>query len=130
MKKETILQYVAGILFAIAIFVAGTFSQGLYEETSMKEIYGCLSDCFLFPAALLGGVGALSWISGEGAFDIMSYGVSFLFQRMVHPKDKQESFYDYKMRKVDNRKPWLKHWFFIGLVCFALSVLFLLLYLA
>ena len=130
MKKMTILQYVAGILVAIAIFVAGAFTQGLFEETSLKEIYGCLSDCFLFPAVLLGGFGALSWIAGEGAFDMMSYGVKFLFDSMLHPKDKQESFYEYKMRKQDERKPWLKHWLIIGLICFVLSILFLLLYLA
>lgn len=130
MKKETILQYGAGILFAIAVFVAGAFSQGLFEQTSAKEIYGCLSDCFLFPGVLLGGLGALTWIGGEGFFDVMSYGFAFVFNRLIHPRDAQESFYDYKMRKIDNRKPWLKHWFLIGLVCFALSVLFLLLYLA
>ena len=130
MKRDTILQYVAGIIIAIAIFVAGAFSQGLFEETSLKEVYGCLSDCFLFPAVLIGGFGALSWIAGEGAFDMMAYSISFVFNSIIHPRDKQEKFFEYKLRKEEERKPWLKHWLIIGLVCFALSVLFLLLYLA
>jgi len=129
MKKDTILQYVAGTIIAIVMIITGMFTQGLFEETSLKEVYGCLSDCFLFPAVLIGGFGALSWIAGEGAFDMISYGFSFVFNIFLHPKDKQEKFYDYKLRKAEERKPWLKHWLVIGLVCLALSVLFLILYL-
>ena len=129
MKKESILQYVAGILIAIAMFFAGAYTQGLFDETTTKGVYGCLSDCFLFPAVLLGGIGALSRIAGEGAFDMMSYGITTLFQSMLHPRDKQETFYEYKLRKEEERKPWLKHWFLVGLACMAFSVLFLVLYL-
>ena len=130
MKKKEIQQYAVAIIIAVAIFVAGAFSQGLFEQSSLQEIFGCLSDCFLFPGVLLGGLGALTWIAGEGAFDMMTYGTQFFFKRLLHPKEKQESFYEYKMRKYEGSRQWLKHWFIVGLVCFALSVVFLLLYLA
>ena len=129
MNKKSILKYVVVVVFAGLIFVAGMFSQGLLEKNTTKEIFGCLSDCFLFPGVLIGGMGALSWIASEGAFDMLSYGFGFAFNKLIHPLTAYESFYEYKMRKEEGEKVWLKHWLIVGAVCMTLSVLFLVLYL-
>ena len=127
MSRRHILKYTAGVLFALAVFIAGVFAQGLFQEPGMAERFGILSNCFLFPAVLIGGIGALSWIANEGTFDMLSYGFG-IFLQFLHPWIKWESFYEYKMRKQENQKGWLKHYLVIGLVCFIASVICLILY--
>ena len=130
MNKKEFKKYVIAMIIAVAMFVAGAFSQGLFEPDTLQERYGCLSDCFLFPGVLLGGLGALTWIAEEGMFDMIGYGFKFFFGRMFHPREKQESFYEYKVRKWERPRTWLKQWFIVGMCCMGLSVIFLLLYLA
>lgn len=128
MDKNDIRQYVAGGTLAIIVFLAGMFSQGLLQETDSGEFFGTLSDCFLFPAVLLGGIGALSWIAEMGNFDMLSYGFYFVFHSLLHPLTAHESYYEYKMRREQGPKTWLKHWLVIGLFCFAASTLCLILW--
>ncbi|MCM1560110.1 MAG: DUF3899 domain-containing protein [Butyrivibrio sp.] len=127
-KKNVIRQYAVGGALAIILFLAGVFSQGLLQQTDTAEFLGTLSDCFLFPAVFLGGIGALTWIAEMGNFDMLSYGFYFTFHRLFHPLTAHESFYDYKMRKGKEQGAWLKHWLIIGLFCFAASALCLLLW--
>ncbi len=127
MNRRHIFKYAAGVMFALAVFVAGIFAEGLFQEPDMAERFGILSNCFLFPAVLIGGIGALSWIANEGTFDMLSYGFG-TFLQFLHPQKKWESFYEYKMRKQENQKGWLKHYLVIGLVCFIASVICLILY--
>jgi len=129
MKKRRILQYGGSIVLALAIFFAGAFSQGLFHETDTAEFFGTLSDCFLFPAVFLGGIGALSWIGAMGNFDMLSYGFSTVIQSLLHPTRVRESFYEYKVRREEEKNGWLKHFLVIGLVCLGCSFLFLFLYL-
>jgi len=120
-KKRVIIKYVVGVGIAAAIFFAGAFSQGLFRKADRVEFFRTLSDCFLFPAVFLGGIGALSWIAQKGTFDMLSYGFSTIFGRMIHHGERQESYYEYKVRKGTEETEWLKHFFVIGLVCFAAS---------
>ncbi len=127
MNKKRVLHYAVGACAALAVFVAGIFAQGLFQEPDIAERFGILSNCFLFPAVLIGGIGALSWIANEGTFDMLSYGIGTFFQ-FLHPQKKRESFYEYKMRKQENQKGWFQHLLVIGIVCFAASAVCLLLY--
>lgn len=130
MNKKVIRQYAVAIIFALVLFFVAAFSQGLFQQESLQELFGCLSDCFLLPGVMLGGMGILTWISKEGGFDMLAYGFSFFFNRLFHPREKQEAYYEYKMRKYEGPQRWLKQWLLVGLVCFGFSVIFLLLYLA
>lgn len=127
-KKNIIRQYMSGSALAIIVFLAGVSSQGLLRQTGTVEFWGTLSDCFLFPAVLLGGIGALSWIAEMGNFAMLSYGFYFVFQTLIHPLTARESYYDYRKHREKEPGTWLKHWLIIGLICFAASALSLLLW--
>ncbi|MCM1057965.1 MAG: DUF3899 domain-containing protein [Firmicutes bacterium] len=130
MNKKRAGRYAGGILLAAAVFIAGAFTQGLFREEDMQKRLGILSDCFLFPAVLLGGIGALSWAASEGTFDMLQYGFYMVFQRLLHPRKAIESFYEYKVSKEESRSGWLKHFLIVGLICLCASVVCLLLYMA
>lgn len=129
MKKKYVLQYVTSGIIAAAVFLAGVFTQGLLQEKNGADFWGTLSDCFLFPAVFLGGVGAMTWISEKGNFDMIGYGFYYTFSRLLHPLTPQESYYEYKMRRAEGRGGWLKHWLVTGLVCLGASLICLVLYL-
>ena len=128
MGSRRIFRYVISVGIAVAVFLAGAFSQGLFHETNRTDFFGTLSDCFLFPAVLLGGIGALSWIAQTGTFDMLGYGFSVIFGRMIHPGKIAESYYEYKGRKGEEQSGWLKHFLVVGLICFAASIVCLIFY--
>lgn len=130
MDRKRVGQYVGGIILAVAVFAAGTLSQGLFQETDLLKKIGILSDCFLFPAVLLGGIGALSWAAAEGNFDMLRYGFHMVVQKLLHPLKPTKGFYEYKVEREASRHGWLKHYLVIGLVCLGASVICLLLYMS
>lgn len=97
------------------------WGRGLFNGTqSAAEVWGILSDGFLLPGVLMAGIGALSWISQEGLFDIFGYGWLTLVSHFDHTKER-ESYYDYKVRREEKRSGWLWQMLAVGLCCLALS---------
>lgn len=130
MDKKRLRQYGGGILLAVLVFIAGAVTQDLFGAGDIQKKLGLLSNCFLFPAVLLGGIGGLSWAASEGTFDMLSYGFYMVFQRLLHPQKPIEGFYEYKLGKEESRDGWLKHFLLIGLLCFCASAACLLAYTA
>jgi len=129
MKKKTIIQYVIYFILGLFIVAMGMKSQGFFEATMPLEKIRILSDCLLFPGALFGGIGALTWIAAKGTFDMLGYGFSYFFSGFVNPKKKRETFYEYKLRKEDDGK-WLPELFLVGMFYLLLSIVFVLIYMS
>lgn len=128
MKKKTLIRYAVFLILGVLIAVCNFSGQGLFTEENPAEKMGILSDCFLFPAILFGGIGALSWIAAQGNFDMLSFGFSHFIMGIVRPRRRQESFYEYKMRKEEKQSGWAKEMFFSGMTCFVVCLLFLAFY--
>lgn len=122
MNKKLFKQYLIYAGIAIVIFVICIWNWELFAAVTMKERLRILSDSFLMPAALLGGIGALSWIASHGTFDMLGFAFSSLKSLMLHPKQKQESFYEYKLRK-EEKTGWLAPMFVVGMMCLFFSVI-------
>lgn len=128
MKKSKLVQYLIYAAIAVIIFVISICSRNLSEAATAKESLKILSDSFLMPATLLGGIGALGWIASHGTFDMLGFAFSSLKSLMLHPKQKQESFLEYKLRK-EEKAGWPKEMFVTGMVCLLASVICLCIYL-
>lgn len=122
-KKSKRSHLVISVTVAVLMFTTGAYTQGLPEAEGMREMIGILSNAFLFPAVLLGGIGALSWIASQGTFDMLRYGVSMAITGLLHPRRKFETFYDYKMQKAEKQNGWLVCEFVVGLICLACCLL-------
>lgn len=124
------LQYGVTAAIGLAISALTAWYQGFSPAQPFALNARYLSDGCFVAAVLLVGVGALTWISCTGFFDIFSYAVKsllVLFTSLRKPKD-QISFYDYKLLKEEKRGAAPRFILHVGLVFLGLSVLFLALY--
>lgn len=90
----------AGVGFAIAFLVA--YSKDVFSQTDLSTIFHILTDSFCVSAVLITGMGALIFVSNEGAFDGIAYAVrSFVDIFRKEKKNKYHTYYDYKESKKE-----------------------------
>lgn len=126
---KTITKYLItiGTGLAAALYVA--FIRGIFSETNPSQIFAILSDSFTVPGVLLTGIGGLMFVSNEGGFDALSYGItSFIDLFRKEKKNKYKTFYDYKEEKASKTLP-VSFVLISGLIFMALAIIMLLLYL-
>ena len=129
-SKKNMKSWISNISTAILIFIAAASMQGLFEVSGTQMIMRKLSDCFLIPGAVLGGIAALCWVAVKGNFDMLGYGAKTFIDWMIHPRKKQESYFEYKMRQEEKNPTgaWPWRMLIVGLVCIALSMVFAVLF--
>lgn len=133
MKDSTrgaLLSYGLSAAVALVIALAVSFRQGLFEAASFREVCFALCDGFFIAGGLMCCVGGLSRIASTGFFDIFSYGARTIASHFVPQKDEKglPKYYDYKVAREEKRKKPLNSALMVGLVCLALSLVFMLLY--
>lgn len=112
------------MVFALIIFFAGAAAWSLFAQTELLIIVKILSDCFFLPGVLLVGVALIGWVSTKGTFDIFGYsfqGFIGLFKTESYYKN--ESFYDYRVKRDEKRKPFNKEMLIVGLVFLILGAI-------
>ena len=126
---KTITKYLItiGTGLAAALYVALT--RNIFSVTNPSQIFAILSDSFTVPGVLLTGIGGLMFVSNEGGFDALSYGItSFIDLFRKEKKNKYKTFYDYKEEKASKTLP-VSFVLISGLIFMALAIIMLLLYL-
>ena len=127
--KKNLLKYGIPALIGAAITIAVAMGQGLGGVGSAWSLRALSDGCFV-TTVLMGGMGALVWVSSTGFFDMFSYGIHsllVLFTVLRRPED-HVSFYDYKLAKDAKRGKPMHNLLFAGLVLIALSAACLYLY--
>ncbi len=66
-------QYAITTLIGLAMSIGFSMAQGFSLEASLKLNMRSLSDGFFVASMLIGGIGALVWVSTTGFFDILAY---------------------------------------------------------
>lgn len=128
MLKGNKYRYIGAVVAAAVIFLVSAGYRDVFFQDSISELMGRISDCLLTAGVLLAGIGILSWIKSKGAYDMMSYGVDSLIKPFTSRRKEFEAFYDFKVRKAEERKPWLKEWFVVGIGLLLLALIALTLY--
>lgn len=123
--------YLVPIIIAVVLAALCASLKKLFVFTTVQNLFGILSDCFMLPGVLLAGVGALGWIGSLGFFDIMSYGAKSFFGIFIKSlaEDLPHTFYDYRAQKDEKGRKWSKETIIVGLISLAISVLLLIVYL-
>lgn len=128
-KKRMIIAgvtVIAGVLIAWGAAAARGLKPGVGKMMALRY----WSDGCFVTAVLFGGIGALTWISTTGVFDIFAYGFSSvvtLFTPFRKPKD-QMTFLDYKTYRAEKRQPARIELLAVGLFFLMMSVLLLVAY--
>ena len=109
--------------FAIVFFVLS--NRGFFgaDDTALRMLY--LADAFTIPGVLFLMVGVMTWLSGKGLFDGLTYSLGRLARTLVPLKNTtDEKYYDYKVRKNESRKNDYAFLFIVGGVLFLVAVVF------
>jgi len=118
------------ILIALALAFGIAKYQGWNPTGAFLPNARWLSDGFFVVGMLYTGLGILVWISATGFFDIMGYAVRsllVLFTPFRQPKEHM-SYFDYKQIRDSKREKPRFRLLSEGVICFAISFVFLFLY--
>ena len=97
--------------------------------TEQIEKYRLLTDAFSIPGVIFIMVGCLVFVSTDGFFDMITFGLSKAKNMLIpFSKKSDETFYDYKQRKAKNRLTGYSFLFFTGLVFLMVAGIFLILF--
>ena len=119
--KKYLITFVIGLLIAFLVIIF----KDTFSLTDKKEILRNLIDGFFVSSVIIGGLGLLVFVSNEGAFDMISFGLLSFFS-MFKPKSerKYESYFDYKQSKAKEK---IQSGFilYVGLILFAITLILL-----
>ena len=99
------------------------------EEMMISSWLRLLSDSFTLPSGFMLLFYLLIWVSGEGAFDAITYGVQVAFYTIFY-KDMRETklpktYADYRELKNKKKKTGLTYILFAGLIFFLIGIGFM-----
>ena len=118
------------ITLAIGLAMAGciAFSKDVFNQVELSMVFHILTDSFFAPGILIVGFGALIFVSNEGVFDGLVYGItSFLDIFRKEKKNQYRTFFDYKEGK-GNRDTKFGFLIICGMIFILISCLMLFLY--
>lgn len=130
--RKNSLSVIILLSVACALFVACAGVWNLFGQTDTLSVIKVIADCFTLPGALYVGVALLGWAGSKGTFDIFGYsigGLFYLFKREAYSK-RRETFYDYRVKKDKDRKPFNLAMFLVGLAFLLLALVFTLVFAA
>lgn len=119
------------VIGAILLTVALIFRKPWdYENVNQKM--QMFSDCFVIPGVLLMCMYALQLINRAGGFDGIGYSMSFVIGKFLPTRmlQKDNSYYAYKERRKEKRKPLHIEGAIIGALFLLIGFILFILYLA
>ena len=93
---------IIGAVLALGVM----WGRGLFTATTVEKTLSCISDGFFVVGFIFAGIGLLMAISSTGLFDMMGYAFKsliYLFTPRTIDRS-QGGFYEYKMRKQEQRR--------------------------
>ena len=128
---QTLVSYAVAILLGlgVAILVASNYGFGEAENAMVR--YRILCDACTIPGVILLCSGILSWIAGQGSFDILAYAGRNIL-RIFHREAQHVTYYDFVEERREKRAQKEKGHFlfliFTGAAFLLVAVIFLLLF--
>lgn len=118
-------------LITLACGLAGVayvlWMKDFFNQTDMKTIFHILCDAFFVIGVLITSIGLFIFVSNEGVFDGLVYGVKSFAGLFRRNSRQYASYYDYKEAHADRDTPF-GFLVFSGLFFIAVSLVMLYLY--
>ncbi len=103
-KKSRMRRNLSSVGIALAIAAVFAYVRGFGFGQPVKTNVSALCDGFFVSGVLVGGVGAMLWVSTTGFFDILAYGIKNLAALVpFHHGRKYQHYADYKAEKEAQR---------------------------
>ena len=122
--KSLIVTGIGVVAFLVVMWLRDFFAQ-----ESLAEKYRILADAACIPGAVLVSAAGIVWVSMDGLFDMLGYAMSRVGGTLIPgAKMNSDTFYDYKVKKVEKRadkdKTTLFTFLFVGIGFLLISVVF------
>ncbi len=118
-------KYGIQILGAVLLSFLIMLMRGLFRAGTLADRVLIICDGFTITAFCFLGIGALIWVSTTGWFDIFGFAFGKALHAFIPGRvhDKAESYYDYKVKKAADRKPFSERsTLIIGFVLLLVSI--------
>lgn len=118
----------AGIGLVLAIIVCLT--NDIFSADNLQTVYRILSDACFIPGVLILGIGVLVFVSNEGLFNGISFGLKTLGRSLSAQKGekiREEDFHEYNQRHREKQRK-VSHLFIVGGIFLILSIIFVFLF--
>lgn len=104
--KPNLLRYLISAAVGLALSCVIMLTQNIFGQTRGSEVFRIMSDSFFAVGVLLAGVGLLLFVSNNGMFDMLAYGITtFFVARKKNVKDrKYKDYYEYKQAKSEKKR--------------------------
>ena len=123
--KKYVIAFVVMGLISFLVLSLREFSPVL----SGQEKYLDLADAFTIPAVVMIMAGLLVWVSSQGGFDMISYGLVRAKDSLIPgSRHSGEQFYDYKLRQDKKRPKGYSFMFVSGGIYLIPAIIFNILY--
>ena len=127
-KKLKIRTYICTVGFVLVLVALMFFLiEKPHEEPNAKAVLAAISNCFVVPATLVGGLGALSYMGHLGAYDGLTYSFkNFGLHNLLggNPKKKRtQTFREYKEEKDEKGRKWFPHMLWVGLASLVIGII-------
>lgn len=130
-KQTSKKNYVVTAICYLALVALCTVNEGVFQKESAREVMGAISNAFFLPGMLFAGIGGISKIASTGEFDMLGYGFSTIgIHQLIpgFPKDKYESYLEYKTAKDERGRRWFPNMLFVGMAGIFVSAVFVMIY--
>ncbi len=100
-----------------------------FSAQTLVDKYRLLADAFTIPGVIFIMVGALVFVSTAGFFDMLSYALGrFAGAFIPFYRKKDETFFDYKTRKSEERFRGYSFLFYVGILFLVIAGVFMILF--
>ena len=130
-KKKLKMSYIVTTVCFVSLMILCLFNEEIQNQETAKDVIKVISNAFFLPGVLFAGIGAISKIASTGEFDMLGYGFSSIgIHQLIPglPKDKYESYIDYKKSKDEKGRRWFPNLFFVGMAGILISGIFVVIY--
>ena len=118
--RDVLIPLGVGLVLGIVIFVA----QGGFRTGDKETLWRAVCDALTVPGVLLTCMGLLSFVSEQGAFDGISFGVRKAFGQILSEKRRSampKTYYDYVTAKREKQRGKPRTTLYVGLGFLALA---------
>jgi len=131
--KKFVIKILISLLVTGVLFFLFAWGMGVFKQDSTSESLKILSNSAFVIGALMTAVGLLVVMSGQGAYDSISYSVQKALSILPYVnKSMPKTLYDYKKEKQEkqatNKGSGVGFVLIVGIIWIAVAVVFMLIY--
>ena len=127
--KGTIVKYAITLSLGAALSAVALIARNYTALESAAERYRALSDAFSIPGVVMIMVGIILLIAKDGFFDMITYSLGKFAKSLIpFSRKTDETYYDYKVRKSEERLKGFSCLFVVGALFLILTAVFTILF--